>query len=37
MFNAELPKCKETGNLYLTYIKGKGMLCGFCRMTSTLQ
>ena len=37
IFDLELPKCEETGIWCLTYIEGKGMLCGLCRMTNTLQ
>ena len=37
IFDPELSKCEETGSWCLTYIEGKGVLCGFIRMTNTLQ
>ena len=36
-FDPELSKCEETGIWCLTYIEGKGMFCGLCKMTNTLQ
>ena len=37
ILDPELAKCKDTGIWCLTYIDGKGMFCGLCRLTNTLQ
>ena len=36
-WSKETSKCEENGTWYLTYIEGKGMLWGLCRMTNTLE
>ena len=37
IFDPKLPKCEKTGIWCLTYIEGKGMLRGLCRMANTLK
>ena len=37
IFDPELSKCEDTGIWCLTYLEGKGMHCGLCRITNTLR